>query len=116
MTGTKLSNIPYDKRTDAQKLESNWRKARALYGRKDWSASITRAATSAEIAANIFVRRFLLDEYNLPAAYVDVLLFSANGLDGKFKRLIQPAAEHRGTLSKLKPLQKKIAELHNHRN
>jgi len=116
MGGKKLSDIPYDERTDDQKLESNWKKARGLYKREDWSASIIRAATSAEIAANIYVRHFLLTEHNLPAAYVDALLFSANGLDGKFKRLIRPAAEHRGTWAKLKPLQKKIKALHEHRN
>jgi hypothetical protein len=112
----KLSAIPYDERTDDQKLETNWRKARGLYKREDWSAAIMRAATSAEIAANIYVRHFLITEHNLPRQYVDALLFSANGLDGKFKRLIRPAAECRGTWQMLKPLQRRIETLHEHRN
>jgi hypothetical protein len=116
MGNRNLSEIPYDERTDDQRLESNWRKARGLFKRGDYSASVIRAATSAEIAANIYVRHFLRTEYELPAQYVDALLFSANGLDGKFKRLIRPAAEHRGTWGKLKPLQKKITSLHEHRN
>lgn len=75
-----------------------------------------RAATSAEIAANIYLRHFLSTDHNLPTSYVDALLISANGLDGKFKRLIRPAAEYRHTWSTLKSLQKKIEALHNHRN
>ena len=112
----KLSEIPYEERTDDQRLESNWQKARGLFKRGDYSASILRAATSAEIAANIYVRHFLITEYNLPVPYVDALLYSANGLDGKFKRLIRPAAEHRRTWGTIKKVQKQIESLHEHRN
>lgn len=111
-----IVKIAYDERTDDEKLESNWRKARNLFGRKDWSASVLRAATAAEISANIYVRQFLLTEYNIPKSYVDALLVSANGLDGKFKRLIKPAAEFRKTWSGLKHVQKRIESLHEHRN
>jgi hypothetical protein len=113
---TKKTKAPYTERRDDEKLESNWKKARGLFGRKDYSAAIMRAATSAEIAANIYVRRFLLDEFNLPEDFVDALLYSANGLDGKFKRLIKPAAECRGTWKDLKSLQRTIVALHDHRN
>lgn len=113
---TKLSDIPYNERTDDQRLESNWKKARCLFKRADFSASILRAATSAEIAANIYIRHFLSTDHNLPPKYVDSLLLSANGLDGKFKRLIRPAAEHRGTWVQIKSLQNRIDELHAHRN
>lgn len=112
----KFSDIPYEERTDDQRLESNWKKAQGLFKRGDYSASILRAATSAEIAANIYVRHFLITEHNLPASYVDALLFSANGLDGKFKRLIRPAAEHRQTWRALKQIQRQIESLHEHRN
>jgi hypothetical protein len=112
----KISDIPYVERTDDQRLESNWRKARGLFKRGDYSASILRVATSAEIAANIYVRHFLTNEHSLPASYVDALLFSANGLDGKFKRLIRPAAEYRRTWGALKKIQKQIESLHEHRN
>lgn len=112
----KLSQIPYVERTDDQRLESNWKKACGLFKRGDYSASILRAATSAEIAANIYVRHFLITEHNLPSTYVDALLFSANGLDGKFKRLIRPAAEYRQTWRELRKIQKQIESLHEHRN
>lgn len=113
---TQKAKTPYKERSDDEKLESNWRKARNLFNRKDYSAAVIRAATSAEIAANIYVRKFLLIEFALPPTFVDALLFSANGLDGKFKRLIRPAAEHQGTWKKLKSLQKRIEDLHEHRN
>ena len=116
MGNPKIAKIPYDERTDDEKLESNWTKGRKQFERKDWSACVIRAATSAEISANIYIRRFLLSDYALPPHFVDVLLKSANGLDGKFKRLIRPAAEHRGTWSELKSLQKKIESLNDHRN
>lgn len=116
MGNPEIAKIPYDERTDDQKLKSNWTKARKQFERKDWSACVLRAATTAEIAANIYIRQFLLIEHPLPSKFVDALLLSANGLDGKFKRLIKPAAEHRGTWSHLKSLQKKIESLHEHRN
>lgn len=116
MGDSEISKIPYEERTDDQKLESNWNKAVKQFDREDWSACVIRAATSAEIAANIYIRHFLQTEHMLPAQFVDALLLSANGLDGKFKRLIKPAAVHLGTWPDLKALQKKIESLSKHRN
>lgn len=116
MGNSKIAKIPYDERTDDQKLESNWAKAHKQFERKDWSACVVRAATTAEIAANIYIRQFLLTDHALPPKFVDALLLGANGLDGKFKRLIKPAAQHRGTWGELKSLQKKIESLNEHRN
>ena len=116
MSTNDVVKIPYDERTDDQKLVTNWSKATKQYGRKDWSASVTRVATSAEIAANIYIRQFLIAECNLPVSFVNALLRSANGLDGKFSRLVKPAAEHRGTWKDLKPLASKIEALHKYRN
>lgn len=112
----RISDTPYEERTDDERLESNWKKARKLFERDDYSASIIRAATASEIAANIYIRHFLISEHKLPPQYVDSLLISANGLDGKFNRLIKPAAQHRKTWEKLKSIQKLITTLHEHRN
>lgn len=111
-----ITGVPYNERTDDQKLESNWYKAGKLFERNDWSAAVIRVATSVEIAANIYVRQFLIGEYNLPSSYVDALLRSANGLDGKFNRLIRPAAEHKGTWDVVKAIKSKIEALNEHRN
>lgn len=116
MGDPKIVKIPYDERTDDEKLESNWKKRRKRFQREDWSACVVRAATSAEISANIYIRQFLQSDLSLPSSFVDALLRSANGLDGKFKRLIKPAAQHRGTWDDLKSLQKKIESLNDHRN
>ena len=116
MTKEKVDKPPYDERPDDDKLNANWIKAKNLFERRDFSASVVRIATSAEIAANIYVRKFLIVEHELPSSYVDALLVSANGLDGKYKRLIKPAAALKNTWNDLKSLQKKIQALHDHRN
>lgn len=116
MNKEKVEKPAYDERSDDDKLKANWVKAKRLFGRRDFSASVVRIATSAEIAANIYVRKFLIGEHGLPSSYVDALLVSANGLDGKYKRLIKPGAMIKNTWNDLKSLQKKIQALHDHRN
>lgn len=112
----KVEKPPYDERSDADKLKANWVKAKKLFERRDFSACVVRIATAAEIAANIYVRKFLIGEHGLPSSFVYALLVSANGLDGKYKRLIRPAAEIKNTWKDLKSLQRKIQALHDHRN
>lgn len=114
--GNRKSKVPYDERSDDEKLESNWKKAKAQFDRKDWFASILRAATAVEISANIYIRRFLIDGYDLPDTFVDALLLSANGIDGKFKRLVRPAAEVKGTWKEISKVQKKIEGINKQRN
>jgi len=114
--GRKKSKIPYDERSDDMKLKSNWNKAKALFNREDWSASVLRAATAVEISANIYIRRFLIDGYKLPETFVDALLISANGIDGKFNRLVRPAAVVKETWSELSKLKKKIESINKQRN
>lgn len=114
--GKKKPKIPYDERSDDEKLESNWKKAKAQFHREDWSASVLRAATAVEISANIYIRRFLIDGYDLPNTFVDALLMSANGIDGKFKRLVRPAAEVEGTWKEISKIQKKIEGINKQRN
>lgn len=117
MPKLKKPKKPYSKRTDHEKLESSWKKARAQFKRKDWSASITRVATASEIATNIYVRGYLVEERQLPQEFVDELLKDANGIMGKFTRLIRPIALQRKTWTTIKKIQKKhIQPLNNHRN
>jgi hypothetical protein len=114
MATKKASAVSSESRDD-KKLESNWKKARNSFRRKDYAGAVVRVTTSAEIAANIYVRKFL-KPYNLPAGFVDELLLSADGLDGKLRRLIKPAAEHLGTWNDVKPLARSIARLDKARN
>jgi hypothetical protein len=114
--GKRKSKVPYDERPDDEKLESNWKKGKAQFDRKDWSASVLRAATAVEISANIYIRRFLIDGYDLPDTFVDSLLMGANGIDGKFKRLVRPASEVEGTWKEMSKVQKKIEGINKQRN
>jgi hypothetical protein len=49
----------YEDRTDIEKIQSNWKKLSGLYSRREWSGSVVRAATAAEIASNLVVREEL---------------------------------------------------------
>jgi hypothetical protein len=80
----------YSERTDAEKIHTQWHKLTGLHNREEWSAAATRAATAAEIAANLAIRIEFKDRSSFSAVYVDSLLLFANGLDGKMKRLLLP--------------------------
>jgi len=81
---------PYAQRTDIERLQSSWKKLSGLMKRGEWSAAITRAATAAEIAANIAVRQELQEQRKVEAPFVDHLLRWANGLAGKLDKLLRP--------------------------
>lgn len=82
---------PYNDRSDIDKIQSQWNKIGGLLSRRDWSAAIVRAATAAEIAANIAVRKKFEAESRFSADFVNGLLKRANGIKGKFSGLIVPA-------------------------
>jgi hypothetical protein len=75
-----------------------------------------RVATSAEIAANIFVRAYLVKAHGLPEAFVDSLLISANGIDGKVKKLVQPVCEATGKWNAMKSIVKDVEKINKLRN
>ena len=86
----KTPRKPYSQRSDTEKLESNWTKTLGLFEREEYSMAIIRAGTCAEIAANIVIRSELVQKRNLEPHFVDSLLVWANGLSGKFSRIILP--------------------------
>lgn len=111
------SSTPYDDRSDLDKLHSQWNKISGIFEReKEWSAAIVRAATSAEIAANIAIRQRFSAESQLSSHFVDSLLVWANGIDGKFKRLIIPAEGNADAKAELRTLHKKAEKLNLKRN
>jgi len=79
---------PYSKRTDIEKISSNWNKTRGLFHRKEYSVAIIRAATTVELAANFVVREELIKQHKLPEEFVESLMMWANGLKGKFVNII----------------------------
>jgi len=87
------SKKTYSDRTDIEKLEANWTKTLGLHQREEFSMAIIRATTCAEIAANIAIRAELVEKRHLEGKFVDSLMSWANGLKGKFDRLLMPATE-----------------------
>jgi len=83
-----MGSKPYSKRTDLEKLKSNWAKTCGLLDRREYSLAIVRAATAVELACNFTIRQELVAARSLPPDFVDSLLKWANGLDGKFTRLL----------------------------
>ena len=89
----KESRKPYSDRTDIEKLQSQWWKLSGLHSREEWSAAVVRAATAAEIAANIAIRTEFQSIGTFAPGFVDSLLKWANGLSGKIDRLLLPISQ-----------------------
>ncbi len=79
---------PYTKRSDLEKITSNWNKTRGLFHRREYSVAIIRAATTVELAANFVIREELIKQHGLPEEFVLSLLVWANGIKGKFTNII----------------------------
>jgi len=111
-----VSRKPYEKRTDLEKCQSQWTKLQGLHSREEWSAAIVRAATAAEIAANYAIRAEFESQSELPKHFVDSLLKSANGLQGKIDKLLVPLVKGTGkakVIGKLKPASEEINNIRN---
>lgn len=107
---------PYDQRTDLERIESQWRKMTGLHTREEWSAAVVRAATAAEIAANLAIRREFSTRSQFDAKLVNSFLKWANGLDGKIKRLLLPlleGQEHHAAVSRLYKLATSVNDKRN---
>ena len=116
MAKKKKHRKQYNERNDIEKIESNWNKTRGLFNRGEWSAAIVRAATAAEIAANIVIREELQVKRNLEKDFVDSLMIWANGIQGKFDRLILPIVKGSQKYERFKAVKLKIGKVNNERN
>ena len=87
---TNIASIPYDARSDEEKIQSQWVKLTGLHDRTDWSAAVVRAATAAKLAVNLAIRREFSARSDFDAAFVDHLLKWANGLSGKIRNVLMP--------------------------
>jgi hypothetical protein len=112
----KKKKIPYNERTDIDKIKSNCNKARGLYKRNESSASIIRSATAAEIAANLVIREELQVKRKLEKDFVDSLLIWANGIQGKFDRLILPIVKGSDKHDIFNSIKTKINTINKERN
>jgi hypothetical protein len=112
----KKTKTPYNERDDLKKIESQWNKLAGLHSRKEWSASIIRAATAAEIAANLVIREEFRRNSQFDNIFIDSLLRWANGLDGKMNRIIQKFPSNETRKKELKSLYKQSEKLNLIRN
>ena len=107
---------PYEKRSDLEKIQSQWNKLTGLHSREEWSAAIVRAATAAEIAANFAIRKEFEAKSQLSSSFVDNMLRWANGIAGKIDRLLINLTEgeksHK-TIKKLKSVSEQINKKRN---
>ncbi|HIF9355703.1 TPA: hypothetical protein ACX6RJ_003768 [Photobacterium damselae] len=106
----------YEERTDLEKIQSNWKKLSGLYKRKEWSSSVVRAATAAEIAANLVVREELENRKRIDAPFVNHLMVWANGIQGKYQKLIMVAVKGMQQEESFRDLSRKIAKVNQRRN
>lgn len=83
-----MSRIPYEQRTDLEKVHANWKKTTGLFARREYSLSIVRAAVTGELALNYAIRHELHVQRSLPIRFVDNLLKWANGIEGKLQKLL----------------------------
>ena len=107
---------PYEKRTDLEKIQSQWNKLSGLHSREEWSAAIVRAATAAEIAANFAIRKEFESKSKFDKEFINSLLRWANGIAGKIDRLLIQLSEgekHHKTIKKLKTVSEQINKKRN---
>jgi hypothetical protein len=109
---------PYSDLTDLEKLTKQWWKLSGLHNRAEWSAAVVRAATAAEITANIAIRKEFAEASSLDEKFIDSLLIWANGLKGKIDRLLNPivASSLEDRINEIKRLSKFAIEVNDIRN
>jgi len=107
---------PFSKRSDLERVGSNWHKTLRIFARGEYSLAILRAATTLELALTLVIRRELQLERSLPQRFVDGLLKWANGIDGKLKRLYLPILEGSTNYSRVCALVKGIQRVNAQRN
>ncbi len=111
-----LNKKSYTNRTDIEKITSNWRKTLRLFERGEWSTVVIRSVTSIELSANFVIRKELIENHNLKKEFVDIQLKKANGVKGKFDKLLLPFFEDTPFYKELKGLEKKVSKINEVRN
>jgi len=111
-----MSKKSYEKRSDVEKIQSQWHKLTGLHSREEWSAAVVRAATAAEIAANFAVREEFKARSKFDGDFVNSLLRWANGLDGKVNRLLLPLTDGKKEHTILSGVKRHAEQINRKRN
>lgn len=80
--GKSKMRLPYEERSDLEKIQSQWVKLTGLHDRTDYSAAVIRAASATELAVNYALRHEFATRSQLDPKFVDSLFIWANGLRG----------------------------------
>ena len=113
----KSKRTPYSKARDDEKISRNWRKARGLYEKGEYSVAVIRCGTCIELAVNFAIRQELVVERDLPLPFVDGLLKSAKGLRNKYLNIFLPIMAEYEEHSLLRQLWKdRIEKINKERN
>jgi len=114
MSSSSRKKKPYSERTDREKVESNWRKTQGLFSREEYSLAIVRAATTIELAVNFAIRQEFAPS-KLPAKFIDHLVW-ANGLNGKYRKLLLPMVKGSPRHTRFKNLEADLMLVNRQRN
>jgi hypothetical protein len=107
----------WDMESISDEITKNWKKTEDLFKRSEWSTVIIRAATVVELASNLLIHKELHLNRGLPQHFVLELMKWANGVMGKFERLLLPIYnENPEILQNLKKLRKECERINNERN
>ncbi|MBE3880063.1 hypothetical protein HJ161_23855, partial [Vibrio parahaemolyticus] len=103
-------------RTDLEKIQSNWKKVKWFISKKRMVKLSVRAATAAEIAANLVVREELENQKGIDTPFVNHLMIWANGIQGKYQKLIMASVKGKPQEESFKALSSKIGKVNKRRN
>ena len=101
---------------DLDQIKSSWRKTLTYFDKKEWSTAVIRAAITIEMAANLVIREELETKRNLDAEFVESLIIWANGIHGKFTRIILPIIKNTERYDSFKKIQEQVFYIDEERN
>ena len=108
--------LPYEQRSDLEKIKAQWHKLTGLHSREEWSGAVVRAATAAELAANYAIRQEFEKSSRFTDEFVNHLLLWANGLGGKMDKLLVPLAKGTNNAATMRALKTLAGAINAERN
>lgn len=113
----KQKRVPYSERSDLEKIKTNITKTSSLLNKREYGMAIVRSATSVELAANLLIRNELILKRQLEVHFVDNLLIWANGISGKFNKILLPLfKKQEEEFNILKKIKERIEDINTERN
>jgi hypothetical protein len=111
-----MAKKPYNERTDAEKVRSNWNKTLRLFDHREYSVCVLRAAIACELAVNLVLFVELSERHNLNREFAAELLRDANGITNKFNKLLLKILKGHAAEQTVKDLKKTMERINKERN